>query len=169
MEYRKSFITEEIFLRIVQEEISICSENYIPLHCKERKTCGSSSWSLSGENLIQFIYLITIILNVNIITPTIILLLLETLLQLLTPINLSTYKENLQPFATRLFQDVEYHYDYIGKIKFADTAHQASLWCIVFNKCLLVALNIATVLETVRIHVHTQNIRNFTTFSCSFS
>jgi hypothetical protein len=32
--------------------------------------------------------------------------------KLLTPINLSAYKEHLQPFATKdFFQDVKYHYD----------------------------------------------------------
>jgi hypothetical protein len=33
------------------------------------------------------------------------------LLRLRTPINLSAYKENMQPFATIYFRDVEYHYD----------------------------------------------------------
>jgi hypothetical protein len=90
------------------------------------------------------------------------------MIRLLTPINLGAYKENLQPFAIiDIFQDMEYHYGTImEKIKFADTAYQASsLRCLVFtgtNCC-------SSVLETVGIRDPTRNIRNFTMFSRSSS
>jgi hypothetical protein len=99
-------------------------------------------------------------------------LLLGTLLQLLTPINLSAYKESLQPFATKdFFQDVEYHYDNI-----LEKLNQRTLPIRRRHFDALFLINVfsdtkycPSVLETVSIRVPTRNIRNFTTFSCSFS
>jgi hypothetical protein len=99
------------------------------------------------------------------------LLLPGTLLQLLTRINLSAYKENLQPFAAvDFFQDVKYHYDAIlEKIKL-QTLHirrhfDASFLLNVFTG----SKYYLSVFEAVSIHAPTRNVRSFTTFSCFFS
>jgi hypothetical protein len=99
------------------------------------------------------------------------LLLLETLLQLLTPINLSAYKEYLQSFATKdFFQNVEYRYHSILEKLNLRTLHirrrhfDALFLINVFSG----AKYCPSVLEAVGIFVPNQNILNSTTFSCSF-
>jgi hypothetical protein len=99
------------------------------------------------------------------------LLLLGTLLQLLILVNLSACKENLLPSATIFFYDIEYHYDIILEKLNLQTLH---IRCRRIDALFLINAfcgikHCPSVLETVGIRVPTQNIRNFTTFSCSFS
>jgi hypothetical protein len=78
----------------------------------------------------------------------------------------------LQPFATLdFFQDVEYHYDNIlDKLGF-QTLHIRRLHfdALFLRNAFSGTKHCPSVLETVGIRVPTRNIRNFTTFSCSFS
>jgi hypothetical protein len=97
--------------------------------------------------------------------------LLGTLLWLLAPLNLSAYKENLQPFATiDFFQDREYHYDNLLERLNLLTLHNRHRH---FDALFLINVFIGTkccpsVFETVGIRVHTLNIGNFTLFTrCS--
>jgi hypothetical protein len=71
----------------------------------------------------------------------------------------------------RFFQDVEYHYDIIFKKVNLETLHMRRRH---FDALFLINAFFGTkycpsVLETVGLRVPTRNIRNFTTFSCSFS
>jgi hypothetical protein len=70
----------------------------------------------------------------------------------------------------RFFQDVEYHYENTLQQLNLQTLHIERRH---FNALLLINVFSGTkycpsVLETVGIRVPTRNIRNFTTFSCSF-
>jgi hypothetical protein len=77
----------------------------------------------------------------------------------------------LQPFATiYFFQDVAYHYDILEKLN-VQTLHIRRRH---FDALFLINVFRGTKyypsdLETVAIRVPTRNIRNFTTFSYSFS
>jgi hypothetical protein len=72
---------------------------------------------------------------------------------------------------SRVFQDVEYHYDSILEKLNLQTLHIRHCH---FDALFLINVFSSTkyypsVLETVSIHVPTQNIHNFAMFSCSFS
>jgi hypothetical protein len=96
------------------------------------------------------------------------LLLLGTLLQLRIPINLSAYKENLQLFATiDFFKTWNTIMDKLNlqtlhiRRRHLDALFSVNVFCGT-KYC-------PSVLETVGVRVPTRNMRNFTTFPCSFS
>jgi hypothetical protein len=75
------------------------------------------------------------------------------------------------PCPSRFFQNAEYHYDDILEKFNLQTLH---IRCRHFNNLFLINVFSGTkycpsVFETVGIRVLTRKIRNFTTFSCSFS
>jgi hypothetical protein len=70
-----------------------------------------------------------------------------------------------------MFQDVEYHYDTILEKLNLQTLHikHRHLRALSFNNTFIGIKYCPPMLETVGIRVPTRNIRNFTTFSSSFS
>jgi hypothetical protein len=98
-------------------------------------------------------------------------LLFGILSRILTPTNSNAYKENLQPFVIiDFFQDVDYHYINILDKLNLQTLHVRRHIDALFLVNLFRGTKFCpSVLEAVGLHVPTQNIQNFSVFSCSSS
>jgi hypothetical protein len=91
------------------------------------------------------------------------LLLFGIRLRILTPINMSVYRENLQPFVMRFFQDIGYHY-----ISILDVRRRHTDALLLINVC-RGAIFCPSVLDAVGLRVPSRNIRKFFTYSCCSS